>query len=415
MHNPRVSVVMATYNRSHHILPSIRSVLGQTVEDFELLVIGDAVTDDTGDHVRAIGDPRIHWHNLPTRARTQSGPNNHGIAVARGRIIAYLGQDDIWTPEHLERLLRCYAERPDFAAVASGLILHLPLAARPTRVFGIFEQIESFESRWFVPPSALSHRRDLQDLPDWRMRDEAEGPVDVDFQRRFLNNGLRIGGTGCATVHKWSSAGRYLSYLAMNSTAQEDMLARIQADGFDTYRDLCLATARRDGTFMTGGDPPETAKLNRMHDNVRGLDLSPPQPLTGPVTLEQDDGYRAMDWYPPQHDLPGFRWCGPTHSPRLLLPFCHDGLADITLDVRYLTARGEPSIDARLNGDPVRLSWAGNDPEGDLTSAMLKLTGTLKPNRHSVVEFSLPEQTFIPLENARRNGFAVGKIHLRPL
>ena len=98
---PRVTVIMATYNWSAVLPYSIGSVLRQTFTDFELLVIGDGCTDDSEQVVTSIGDPRVHWINLPRNTRHQSGPNNEGLARARGEFIAYLGHDDLWLPHHL--------------------------------------------------------------------------------------------------------------------------------------------------------------------------------------------------------------------------------------------------------------------------------------------------------------------------
>ena len=81
---PRVTVVMATYNWATVLPYSIGSVLDQTFTDFELLVIGDGCTDESGEVVAAIGDPRVQWHNLDTNTGHQTGPNNEGIELSAG-------------------------------------------------------------------------------------------------------------------------------------------------------------------------------------------------------------------------------------------------------------------------------------------------------------------------------------------
>ena len=65
MTSPHVSIVIATYNRSNVLRFAIESVRAQTVADFELIVIGDACTDDTAAVVNGFGDPRIRFENLP--------------------------------------------------------------------------------------------------------------------------------------------------------------------------------------------------------------------------------------------------------------------------------------------------------------------------------------------------------------
>lgn len=101
MSSPRVTVIIATYNWSTVLPFAIDSVLGQTLDDFELLVIGDGCTDDSEQVVTSIADPRIRWINLPSNTGHQSGPNNRGLQEARGEYIAYLGHDDIWLKHHL--------------------------------------------------------------------------------------------------------------------------------------------------------------------------------------------------------------------------------------------------------------------------------------------------------------------------
>ena len=76
--SPQVTVIIATYNRSGALRYAISSVLAQTYRDFELLVVGDACTDDSASVAAEFADPRVRWHNLSTNCGNQFGPNNHG-------------------------------------------------------------------------------------------------------------------------------------------------------------------------------------------------------------------------------------------------------------------------------------------------------------------------------------------------
>ena len=98
---PTVSVIIAAYNRSNVLRYALRSALAQDFSDFEVLVIGDACTDDTEEVVASFADPRVSYLNLPLNFGEQSGPNNVGIARAQGRYIAFLNHDDFWFPDHL--------------------------------------------------------------------------------------------------------------------------------------------------------------------------------------------------------------------------------------------------------------------------------------------------------------------------
>ncbi|MFY9289294.1 MAG: glycosyltransferase family 2 protein [Methylorubrum rhodinum] len=119
---PTVSVVIAAYNRAHLLRIAVRSVLAQSFEDFEVLVVGDACTDDSEQAVTDLGDARVRFVNLAINIGDQSGPNNVGIAQARGLYVAFLNQDDLWLPDHLE-VCRAWIE-------ATGADLVHALAAR---------------------------------------------------------------------------------------------------------------------------------------------------------------------------------------------------------------------------------------------------------------------------------------------
>lgn len=97
-----VSVVIPTYNRGYCVAACIDSVLAQTLDDFEIIVVDDASGDDTAARVAAIGDPRITYLAL---ASNQGGAvaRNTGIRRARGEFVAFLDSDDLWLPDKLAK------------------------------------------------------------------------------------------------------------------------------------------------------------------------------------------------------------------------------------------------------------------------------------------------------------------------
>src|SRR5687767_11682012 len=98
---PEVSVVTATYHRPAALRFAIESVLAQSFTDWELIVVGDGCTDHTAAVVAGFTDPRIRFVNLGANSGDQAIPNNVGVALARGRCIAFLNHDDLWWPDHL--------------------------------------------------------------------------------------------------------------------------------------------------------------------------------------------------------------------------------------------------------------------------------------------------------------------------
>ncbi len=104
-----VSVIMPAFNAERVIESTIGSVLTQSYEDWELLVIDDCSTDGTRDAVLNIGDPRIKL----LRNERNSGAalsRNKGLAEASGRWVAFLDSDDLWLPQKLERQLSYMVE-----------------------------------------------------------------------------------------------------------------------------------------------------------------------------------------------------------------------------------------------------------------------------------------------------------------
>jgi len=100
--HPLVSVCIAVFNCERYIGQAIRSALNQTFNDFEVLVVDNASTDNTVGVVESIGDPRIRLIRNPTNI----GPClnwNRSIEEARGTFIKMLGADDLLYPTCLER------------------------------------------------------------------------------------------------------------------------------------------------------------------------------------------------------------------------------------------------------------------------------------------------------------------------
>lgn len=96
-----MSVVIATHNRPAALRQALRSVVAQSLQDWEILVIGDGCRPDTAAVVAEFSDDRIAYIDLPVNFGEQSGPNNIGLARARGQFVALLNHDDLWFPDHL--------------------------------------------------------------------------------------------------------------------------------------------------------------------------------------------------------------------------------------------------------------------------------------------------------------------------
>jgi len=99
---PTVSVIMPCLNSEWHIQTAISSVLAQTFNDFELIVVDNGSTDRTPEILGAVNDPRLRVFNLPERGVSRA--RNLGLLKARGSFIAFLDSDDTWNAHFLEKM-----------------------------------------------------------------------------------------------------------------------------------------------------------------------------------------------------------------------------------------------------------------------------------------------------------------------
>lgn len=99
--HPKVSVVLPTYQSACFLAKALQSVVDQTFQDWELIVVDDGSTDETRAVVAAFPDPRIRYVYQENRGAPAA--LNAGIRLARGAYIAFLGADDRWLPEKLAR------------------------------------------------------------------------------------------------------------------------------------------------------------------------------------------------------------------------------------------------------------------------------------------------------------------------
>lgn len=115
---PEVSAIIATYNMGQYLADAIRSVLGQSRSNLELLVIDDGSTDNTREVVASFqSDPRLQYYWQPNSGQTRA--KNVGINRARGVFVAFCDADDLWTTDKLELQLPAFDDAGRVAVVYS--------------------------------------------------------------------------------------------------------------------------------------------------------------------------------------------------------------------------------------------------------------------------------------------------------
>lgn len=131
--NPSVSVIIPTYNRAPLLTDALESVLRQTYAPLEIIVVDDGSTDDTPRIALDCGDPvRLFSQNN----RGPAAARNLGIANARGDILAFLDDDDMWLPQALDWSIQRFEDplEPD-AEIVCGLTQRVKHVQRTTNAF----------------------------------------------------------------------------------------------------------------------------------------------------------------------------------------------------------------------------------------------------------------------------------------
>ena len=184
----RVSVIVSTFDRPALLLEALASIAAQRYRDFEVIVVNDHGTDVAA-LVEDVARSRFRPAGIPLRYAYRecncgvAATRNHGLALARGELVAYLDDDDLWHPHHLEALVATLDAHPDCALAYGDAEVCRMEPAEPrangvpgeawrcadTRTLAVPFDPEKMRRDDFVVPGGMMHRRAL-----W----EAIGPFD---------------------------------------------------------------------------------------------------------------------------------------------------------------------------------------------------------------------------------------------
>jgi glycosyltransferase involved in cell wall biosynthesis len=218
------SIIMATYNRGDVIAYAIRSVLWQTERDWELLVVGDACTDETESVVHSFQDPRIRFLNLPQRCGDQSAATNAALQIAQGKYLSFLNHDDLWFPDHLR------LSKAELEANACDLVFAMQFDLDPdgtVRLSLVYP--EGFQP--FLPPniSTWSCRREWALVQEpMRSFKEIYTYPSIDWLLRAKKKGGRFRCTRAVTVFIITTITRENTYLKRDDREHAKSLIAMQ-------------------------------------------------------------------------------------------------------------------------------------------------------------------------------------------
>ncbi len=173
-----ISVIMPTHNRADYLERAIRSVEGQSYNNWELIVVDDGSLDDTPRMLNSICSTRIEVVRIPQSGQARA--RNQGLAMARGDIVTYLDDDNMMHPDWLKAVSWAFDYWPETEVLYGARIYEnsdgwLPGLAAPTIHFEMFDRNE-LQLGNFVDTGVIAHNahadeawwvNDLETMEDW--------------------------------------------------------------------------------------------------------------------------------------------------------------------------------------------------------------------------------------------------------
>jgi O-antigen biosynthesis protein len=155
---PLVSVIMPMLDREKVVGDAVRSVLAQSYENFELIVIDDGSRDNSAAVVRSFADSRIRLLANKT-PQGVSQARNLGLGAAHGQFIAYLDSDNTWRPDYLSAMMGVFQVRSDGDAAYSGQYIYRGNESEPSAVrFGSYNP-SLLRNHNYIDLNCFVHRR----------------------------------------------------------------------------------------------------------------------------------------------------------------------------------------------------------------------------------------------------------------
>ncbi len=134
--NPKVSVILPTYNRAKILKKSISGVLNSSYRDFELIIVDDNSTDDTDKLINTFDDGRIKYIKSDKNLGA-AGARNLGIDSANGTYIAFEDSDDFYRKEKLEKQVKLLDENPEYGFSYHKIRYDMGLNEKKQNLFAI--------------------------------------------------------------------------------------------------------------------------------------------------------------------------------------------------------------------------------------------------------------------------------------
>ncbi len=322
-----------------------------------MLVVEDGRDRASRRVVGATGDPRVRLLRLPRTSGSQAGPNALGWRRARAPVIAYLGHDDIWHPEHLAHLLEGLSAEVDVVH-ATTLMLGHPhagplLAGRRVWTPGTF-----------VPPSSIAHRRDHARLGTWPRSAAQRRTVDYEFLERCSAAGARFAASGRPTVFKYPASWGMDAYRTRDVARQAAIADRLERDpGLGRELEAEALAAGADPVLPYDPPPAAAGVIADYARRQRGL----PRRFAPPLRRwDADTPFDHPGWHGVESSADGghHRWTGHAERASVRLDAPRRPIVAVRIEVVYALAPEQlAGLVVDLDGAPLSTTVAAR-PDG---------------------------------------------------
>lgn len=210
-----ISVVIPLYNKEQSILSTLQSVLNQTYQNFEIVVVNDGSTDNGASLVETIGDSRIHLIDKPNGG--VSSARNLGITNAQSEHIAFLDADDLWETSYLAEIARMISDFPQAAIWGTSywflkdnekISANKPL---PKGFYGIIDNSQWDLAHIYCTTSVCCRKSVMQTLGLFDERIQYGEDVDI-WWRIMLEHPAVYSNTELA-IYRFDEANRLMNYV----------------------------------------------------------------------------------------------------------------------------------------------------------------------------------------------------------
>ncbi len=187
MRRPLISVVLPVYNGSRYLTEAIESILCQTFEDYELIIIDDGSTDDSLELIKSVSDRRIRVHHQDNKGL--AGTLNVGISLSNGDYIARMDQDDLALPTRLEKQVIFMEDHPKCALLGTRAEIWVG-DRRTDRVHdhptdNLSLRFELMFDNYFVHSSVMLRKSAIEDVGGYTTDPHRQPPEDYELWSRL--------------------------------------------------------------------------------------------------------------------------------------------------------------------------------------------------------------------------------------